>query len=92
MVVYPLFLDTMRHAHHTTVEGNGKEYRENWTTGGLVASMLVVPVFLALLVAPGFVVGAALGGVALKLVERVAERRRAGASRTVRNSTTAIPA
>jgi len=51
-------------------------YRENRTTGGLVAYLLVVPALVVVLAAPAVVFGVVLGVFGLTLGRRVARRLR----------------
>jgi hypothetical protein len=51
-------------------------YRENRSTGGLVAYLLVIPVLAAVLAAPAVAFGAVLGVLGLLLGRRVLRRLR----------------
>lgn len=67
---------TMRQSHQLRTYQDSKEYRENWTTGGLIVAFLIVPAFVALMAAPGIVTGMVLGVVALKVGERMVRQLR----------------
>lgn len=47
--------------------------RKNWATGGLLVAAVGLPALVAFMAAPGVVLGAALGIVGLRLVERASE-------------------
>lgn len=57
----------------TNAPGNTdvKTYRKNWTVGGLLVSLAVVPVFLAVLAVPQLVAAATLGALSAKAVQKV---------------------
>ena len=61
----------MEQIHHSRAyRDSARDYRENWTTGGLVAYLLVLPAVLLLMTVPSVVLGALLGIVVLKLAEQ----------------------
>ena len=61
----------MEQVHHSRAyRDSARDYRENWTTGGFVAYLLVLPAVLLVMAAPGVVLGALLGIVVLKLTEQ----------------------
>ena len=80
MGVGTLRSSTMEQLHHSkSYRESAKDYRENWTTGGLVAYLLVLPALLVLMTVPSVVLGVVLGIVGVKLGERFLQhyRRRA---------------
>lgn len=87
MEVASLRTDTMEHVYTSAAARETREYRENWTTGGLVAFVLVLPAVLALLVAPAVVLGAVVVVVGVKLAGRVRRRRRRRVGRQKRPTT-----
>lgn len=75
MWVEPVCTNTMRQYSPVTVTANrAREDRGNWTAGGLLVTMLVVPALLALMAAPEVALGAVVGAVGVKLARRATER------------------
>lgn len=59
----------------TTAHHDPTRHLDGVTLGRVVGALAFVPAFLALLAVPTFVLGAALGVVAVELVERLLDRR-----------------
>lgn len=57
----------MRYTYHP----NSYSYHTNWTVGGLIAYLLIFPVFVTLLAAPELVLAVGLGVAAPTLVTKV---------------------
>lgn len=65
----------MRQKLHSATETNGEnEYRENWTAGGFLGTVLVVPVVVAFMTVPAVVAGTAAGALGLTVGERLYHR------------------
>jgi hypothetical protein len=77
MWVGPLCLDTMYTVHPQSSETHrAHDYRENRSTGGLLAYLLVAPTLAVVLAAPAVVFGVVLGVLGLTLGRRVMRRLR----------------
>lgn len=83
MVVHSVRSDTMSQPYQPPVDRNQtRDYRENWTTGGFLASLLFVPALLALVAAPGVVLGVVVGVVGVKLTQHLSRRSNVSADGT----------
>ena len=82
MWVGPLYWVVMYQGSSTPYGSRAHKQPENWTTGGLVLYLLVVPVAVAFMAAPTVMVGAVLGVVAYTLGRRLVRwlRCRSGGS------------
>jgi len=82
----------MRYQHHHGRTGRQRRgYRSDWSLAGLVLSLALLLLLVAVLAAPGLVLAAALGAVTADLARRATGRYRNRTSNREQRSSTGDP-